>query len=1259
MRSSRPRSSRRPWALRAPRVRSLLAGLLAAATTAAGVVALPTAASASVPTCASAGLTVTSLGGPNFYIGSGSTPSFLSGYTGYRVLNASGAPLDDLYVTLGDFTGGALDLAAGQAPTQRVGDLADAGDGERFWYLTASGASALAQQHTVTVSQHRPGLPSSSVLCTTSGGFTQVAQTTSANANKVETVTVDGGTPTIGSTFTVTVTGTTGTIGAGVIGDSQSFWMTPSVDAAWPADAFRLIGTELTMSPDGSAPAITWTNTLRLADLGASARPYTAVYTFRAVGFTHAPATVRPVHQIASGNLMKYTGSYPASLPPITPPDNDLTAAATADPATLPTGGGTTTVTTAVAGTAGAELDEVGLTPPDGASVVPGTATWCGEPVGDPELVDGVWVVTGPFVLMPGGCDFVVDVLLDGTPGDQDITVEPTVGDSIVGTSTDVVDGSNAAGVTVEVNTPPVTVPRTVVVDPGGWASVPLHLLASDPDGDPLVLTDVEQPLDGTAFWDPSGIDYLGDPLPEGDPVGYTVSDGRGGTATGTLLVLPFGATPTAAPQTITVEPVPDQLVGDEVLVRATATSGLPVALATTTPETCSVVDHGDGTATVTALAEGECVLVATQDGDEDWAAATPVEVPVTVTRAPQVLTLDGALPTGLEPGGEVDLSVLSDAGLPVGWTSLTPEVCTVDEAGHVVTLAAGTCRLEASQPGDAAHLPAEPLVLVLTVTGAAQPQVVTASGPAQVRVGGTATVLGEATSELPVTFTSLTPETCSVDEQGAVTALAEGACDIEVSQEGDDAWLPAEPVVVRLAVVPRDAQLLGLGAPAVVLAGPAPVTVTATSSAGLPVSFVAAGACTVLDVTHAEGASSATLSVTDPGACEVEAQQPGDADHAPAQPVSAALDVVTPVDDVLRVPAGTTAAVVVDVLDNDPAGPVPSRVGRAEHGATALRAGTVTYRPRAGYRGADAFTYTVRDEQGRTATATVSVRVANAAPSLVVSDVRQPAGTTRTVRLRVADPNRDDVVVTAAVDEPGVTATVREGRLVLRAGREVSGHVRVRLTATDEVGATASAVLVDVVTPPRVRVARQRFVEGAGRADTRVSWSPAPTTDARYEVLVDGQRVCVTADLLCDLDRVLGPTHQVRVRVLGRDGTASGLRTATRTEGSRVWMATVYFDPDEWELTDGQRTRLEKIARRIVALGFGRAYVEGYTDADGDAASNLRLAHARTGTVAALLAGRGIGSDQAWFGEDDPVASNATTTGKSQNRRVEIYIGW
>lgn len=69
---------------------------------------------------------------------------------------------------------------------------------------------------------------------------------------------------------------------------------------------------------------------------------------------------------------------------------------------------------------------------------------------------------------------------------------------------------------------------------------------------------------------------------------------------------------------------------------------------------------------------------------------------------------------------------------------------------------------------------------------------------------------------------------------------------------------------------------------------------------------------------------------------------------------------------------------------------------------------------------------------------------------------------------------------------------------------------------------------------------------------------------------------------------------------------------------------------------------------------------VVGHADSDGADDYNLNLSRQRASSVAQYLVGRNVLADRLFVdgrGESVPIASNATTEGKAQNRRVEILI--
>ncbi len=81
-----------------------------------------------------------------------------------------------------------------------------------------------------------------------------------------------------------------------------------------------------------------------------------------------------------------------------------------------------------------------------------------------------------------------------------------------------------------------------------------------------------------------------------------------------------------------------------------------------------------------------------------------------------------------------------------------------------------------------------------------------------------------------------------------------------------------------------------------------------------------------------------------------------------------------------------------------------------------------------------------------------------------------------------------------------------------------------------------------------------------------------------------------------------------------------------------------------------------------IVLKEYDKSLVDvyGHTDSVGSAQSNQMLSERRAQSVSRYLAGRGIRGDRFYargLGESQPIASNATSAGKAQNRRVEIRI--
>jgi outer membrane protein OmpA-like peptidoglycan-associated protein len=119
-------------------------------------------------------------------------------------------------------------------------------------------------------------------------------------------------------------------------------------------------------------------------------------------------------------------------------------------------------------------------------------------------------------------------------------------------------------------------------------------------------------------------------------------------------------------------------------------------------------------------------------------------------------------------------------------------------------------------------------------------------------------------------------------------------------------------------------------------------------------------------------------------------------------------------------------------------------------------------------------------------------------------------------------------------------------------------------------------------------------------------------------------------------------------------------LETKQTARGLIVNMSDVLFDVDRAALKPGAREKLAKVAGILVTHPDLTIKAEGHTDSTGGDEYNQRLSEERADSVRTFLVGQGIPSSAICakgFGETLPVASNDSSAGRQQNRRVELVI--
>jgi outer membrane protein OmpA-like peptidoglycan-associated protein len=103
------------------------------------------------------------------------------------------------------------------------------------------------------------------------------------------------------------------------------------------------------------------------------------------------------------------------------------------------------------------------------------------------------------------------------------------------------------------------------------------------------------------------------------------------------------------------------------------------------------------------------------------------------------------------------------------------------------------------------------------------------------------------------------------------------------------------------------------------------------------------------------------------------------------------------------------------------------------------------------------------------------------------------------------------------------------------------------------------------------------------------------------------------------------------------------------------------HFPISSSELSQEETARLDDFANKL--KGDNRnVYLEiqGYTDATGSQAGNLRLGGDRAEAVRRYLSKAGVALNRMStisYGQDDPVAPNKTRAGRAQNRRVVVVV--
>jgi len=141
-------------------------------------------------------------------------------------------------------------------------------------------------------------------------------------------------------------------------------------------------------------------------------------------------------------------------------------------------------------------------------------------------------------------------------------------------------------------------------------------------------------------------------------------------------------------------------------------------------------------------------------------------------------------------------------------------------------------------------------------------------------------------------------------------------------------------------------------------------------------------------------------------------------------------------------------------------------------------------------------------------------------------------------------------------------------------------------------------------------------------------------------------------------LQQAVHDREELRARLLQQFNLI--LETRDTARGLVVNMSDVLFDSGRYTLLPLAREKLAKISGIVLGYPSLKLAVEGNTDSVGSEAFNQQLSEQRAEGVRTYLTQQGVpesSTTSTGFGKTRPIASNDTSEGRQQNRRVELVV--
>ena len=162
-----------------------------------------------------------------------------------------------------------------------------------------------------------------------------------------------------------------------------------------------------------------------------------------------------------------------------------------------------------------------------------------------------------------------------------------------------------------------------------------------------------------------------------------------------------------------------------------------------------------------------------------------------------------------------------------------------------------------------------------------------------------------------------------------------------------------------------------------------------------------------------------------------------------------------------------------------------------------------------------------------------------------------------------------------------------------------------------------------------------------------------AAAAEARAQKARDAQKAAEQA-----AQQANQQTEQIRERL--RQQLNQVLQTTESARGLVMNMSDVLFDFNKYTLKPEAREKLAKVSGILLAYPNLKLQIEGYTDNIGSDEYNQKLSEQRADTVRDYLVSQSVQQANVsaqGYGKNDPIADNTSSSGRAQNRRVQMVV--